>query len=167
MYKKFYMEEYGYLLVGEDGDIISKTGKHLHVYTSKDGYKYIKVTLVCRKDDFRQKAMRVHRLVALCYVENPYNYNEINHIDGNKNNNHYSNLEWCTHKQNMEHCFRLGLRRNPIGSKNVKAKLKEEQVLKIRKLYANGVKTKKLMEMFNVSKGIINDITARRTWKHI
>ena len=67
----------------------------------------------------------------------------------------------------MEHCFRLGLRRNPIGSKNVKAKLKEEQVLKIRKLYANGVKTKKLMEMFNVSKGIINDITARRTWKHI
>ena len=43
----------------------------------------------------------VHKLVATHFLENPNDYNEIDHIDGNPKNNHFKNLKWCTHKENM------------------------------------------------------------------
>lgn len=51
----------------------------------------------------KQKCMRVHRLVADAFIPNPDNLKEINHIDGNKENNHVSNLEWCTREHNLKH----------------------------------------------------------------
>ena len=45
----------------------------------------------------------VHRLVASVFVPNPYCYNVVNHIDGNRLNNMYTNLEWCTQQQNLFH----------------------------------------------------------------
>lgn len=43
---------------------------------------------------------KVHRLVAICFIPNPYKYTEINHKDENKTNNNFSNLEWCTKAYN-------------------------------------------------------------------
>ena len=54
--------------------------------------------------------MYIHRLVALHYVDNPNNYEYVNHIDGNKLNNHYTNLEWCTKSYNAIHAIRTGLK---------------------------------------------------------
>lgn len=47
----------------------------------------------------------VHRLVAQCFVPNPNNLPTVNHIDGNKHNNHADNLEWMTQRQNVRHYY--------------------------------------------------------------
>ncbi len=56
-----------------------------------------------------QRQYIVHRLVAKYFVPNPSNYPHVNHLDGNKYNNHYSNLEWCTIEMNNAHAKALGL----------------------------------------------------------
>lgn len=163
MKKEYYIENYGTVNVYDNGDIYSKTGLKFKDKFNKDGYKYVKVTCKGQK----QKFIFVHRLVAWCFLDKPDLATEINHKDGDKTNNNVSNLEWCTHKQNMEHCFSNNLRPAPKGSKNGRATLTEEQVLDIRRQYKNGVTTKDLMKQYSVSKGIINNINSYRTWKHI
>ena len=53
--------------------------------------------------------VKVHRLVIETFKPNPDSLPCINHIDGNKLNNHIDNLEWCTYQQNMQHAVRTGL----------------------------------------------------------
>lgn len=51
----------------------------------------------------------IHRLVAEAFIPNPNSYPEVNHIDGVKTNNVFTNLEWVTSSQNKQHAHRLGL----------------------------------------------------------
>lgn len=53
----------------------------------------------------------VHRLVASAFLERPEGKVEVNHKDGNRLNNHVSNLEWVTHRENMTHSINSGLRK--------------------------------------------------------
>lgn len=58
--------------------------------------------------DNKAKDIYIHRLVAIHFVPNKSNKPSVNHIDHNPRNNHYKNLEWCTHKENMEHASKAG-----------------------------------------------------------
>ena len=75
----------------------------LKQYEDRNGYMY--VTL---QKDKKRKTIKVHRLVATHFIDNPYNYPCINHIDSNRKNNDVSNLEFCTHKQNTQWALKTG-----------------------------------------------------------
>jgi hypothetical protein len=55
---------------------------------------------------------RLHRIVALTFIDNPENKEQVNHIDGNKLNNAVTNLEWVTNKENQIHKYKIGLGNN-------------------------------------------------------
>lgn len=57
----------------------------------------------------KKKRYKIHRLVAITFIPNIDNKPEVNHIDGNKENNCISNLEWTTSSENMQHAFKMGL----------------------------------------------------------
>lgn len=60
----------------------------------------------------------VHRLVALSFIPNPEKKPQVNHKDANKGNNHVSNLEWATSKENIRHSIDNGLQVMPKGIDN-------------------------------------------------
>lgn len=65
-----------------------------------------------------KNSKKVHRLIAITFIPNVNNYPQVNHIDGNKKNNHVTNLEWCTQSQNQKHAYLLGLQKPfSIGKK--------------------------------------------------
>ncbi|QIW89817.1 HNH endonuclease [Bacillus phage Izhevsk] len=71
----------------------------------KGGYKKVRL-----KDSSKVKNYRVHRLIALAFLPNPNNLPEVNHKDGNKNNNSVENLEWSSRSDNVQHAFDNGLK---------------------------------------------------------
>ena len=112
------------------------------------------------------KNKAVARLVALTFLENTDpEKKEVNHIDGNKDNNNISNLEWVTPLENKKHARATGLV-NQLGENNPLAKLTVKKVREIRSLYGKYT-FKQLGEMFNVDSSNIGYIVNRVTWKHI
>lgn len=84
---------------------VRRRPKVLTLTRQKSGYLYAMIE-VCGKP----KKCRVHRLVAQAFLPNPDHLTEINHKDGNKENNHVGNLEWATRSQNVKHSFDTGLK---------------------------------------------------------
>lgn len=76
----------------------------LKPFSSKIGY--LEVTLVKNK---KRKSVKIHRIVAMTFLEKVKGKNYVNHIDGNKENNSAENLEWCTPSENTKHAFKMGL----------------------------------------------------------
>lgn len=66
------------------------------------------------------KKVSVHRLVAETFIHKPRGKNIVNHIDGNKLNNNFCNLEWCTTQENINHAFKSGLMDNAINQMKLK-----------------------------------------------
>lgn len=100
--------------------VLTQKGWYQHVKgitlrqkNTKDGYK--EVTLL---KGSKPKSIRAHRVVAFAFLGAPSSPDlEVNHKDGNKQNNCVSNLEWVTSSENQKHAYRMGLQKvsgNPI-----------------------------------------------------
>ena len=93
--------------VSNKGNVVSykrRAGYPLKVWRNNCGYQMVGAG----NNGFPQC---VHRMVAETWLDNPNNYEEVNHIDGDKNNNRVENLEWVTHSQNIRHAYRTGLKK--------------------------------------------------------
>ena len=134
----------------------------LKIHLTKDGYCKVRLT---HKD--KDMTKRVHQLVAMAFIPNPMNKETVNHIDGDKLNNVVTNLEWCTRSEQLYHAYRMNLRKPQRGSKNVQAKLTDEQVKEIRNLYVPQSRefgTVALGKKYNVSARVIGLIVHNKSY---
>ena len=155
--------------VREDGDIIIRQGtdqflgKKLTTTLNHSGYPYVHMRML----DGKLKKHYVHRVIAYKFHENPENKPQINHIDGDKLNNHASNLEWATQSENIRHAHDTGLKHGRAGTKHHRSSLTETDVLDIRWLHAMGVTVRQLAEEYAYSRGSMWQIVTGRTWGHL
>lgn len=93
---------------------------------NEQGYSRVRL----QKGSF-SKMYRVHRLVAISFIENPLNKKEVNHINAIKSDNKVENLEWCSNLENVRHARANGLYPKMIISDNHKKILKESNSKKV------------------------------------
>jgi hypothetical protein len=106
-----------------------------------------------------------HRLVAQAFIKNPRNKVQINHKDGNKQNNKVSNLEWVTPKENTQHAISsLGVDCRCIGENNGQTKLTETFVRQIKE---SRLSVKELAKIYKVGLTTMYNIKNNRSWKHV
>ena len=108
----------------------------------------------------QRKAMLVHRLVALAFIPNPNELPEVNHQDGDKDNNHASNLEWSTRAGNQEHACRTRLNRG-------NAKLSDEKVIAMRRLMRHGMSPSQLSRLMCMELSHVCQIRRGDIFKHV
>lgn len=108
MWKKFIYENYETdYSVSTEGEVRKDTTNYILSQSSQQDYKF--VTLLIKG---KQKRMRVHRMVALTFLDNPENKPYVNHINGNRSDNNITNLEWVTPSENTQHAVDTGLMNN-------------------------------------------------------
>ena len=132
----------------------SKKTNHLRVYLAKQGKKYPRL---------------VHRLVADAFLENLNGLPFVNHKDGNPENNHVTNLEWCTERENSLHAYQFGLWKPPMqkGASNSNSKLTEQDVRQIRERHANGESSASIASDFGINPKTASMIVLRQRWAHV
>ena len=154
--KKYTIDVYGNIY-----DIKEK--KYRKQIPNKKGY--LKVSFYVNGKD---KRFFVHRLVLMTF--NPVEGMEklqVNHIDGNKQNNYVGNLEWCTNSENQKHAYRIGLNKSKPGEQNPSAKLTEQEVIEIADMIMAGVTHKEIAERFGISTITVSAIRSKRHWEYI
>ncbi len=153
-------------LIDEYGQIYSIQYKRiLSPWLHATGYLYLQI-----RHNGKRTPIPIHRLVAFSFIGSPNSIeqNNINHKDGNKFNNHYSNLEWCTKSENVKHAYDTGLTVSLKGEENPCAKLTEEQVKHIRNEYGtHAITIKELANRYNVSFTTMYNAIKKITWTHV
>ena len=123
--------------------------------------------------DGKGRHERVHRLVCSAFHgPSPEAKTDCNHLDGQRDNNLASNLEWCTRSENMLHATQVrGVNMNPRpqhGSDRYCAKLDEDKVREIRLIADSGAHThKEIAAMYGVSRPVVTKAIRRENWKHV
>lgn len=154
-------------MVSSHGRVWSKRSSRILKQTKlKTGYLTIASKIGGRTG--RNICKRVHRWAAEAFIPNPESKPFVNHKDGDKENNHIDNLEWCTAAENTSHAYSMGLISSAVGEDVGSSKLTNHDVTMIRQLYAEGSHThRSLGERFGVCHTVVGRIIKRTAWAHI
>ena len=106
------INDYEDYLIYRDGRVFSKLSNKF-MKPRIERYKYVRL---CKNG--KRKNVRIHRLIAIHYIDNPENKPCVDHIDGIKTNNNINNLRWVTKIEN-NNSFRNISKNNKSGFKNI------------------------------------------------
>lgn len=130
------------------------------IYPNIDSVGYYRFgVMVCGK----LKTIKAHQLVARYFIPNPEGKNTVNHLDGNKKNNHISNLEWATYAENNKHAYLTGLKNNK-GLGNGRCKLSDDQVIDI---FLSKGRQVDIATKYGVGQTMVSAIKTKKNWTHI
>lgn len=135
------------------------SNKFIRWHHDTSGYRSVKLYNGSKATSWEVK---VHVLVALLYIPNPYNYPEINHKDGKKDNNKVDNLEWCSRSYNVRYDL---TRRQESGQKH--SPLTEEHVRLVPILLKYGLSIKLISKLYKVGHITIRNIIKGKTWRNL
>lgn len=141
-------------MVSDDGRVSNaNTDNVLSEEVHDGGYKTVRLY-----KDGKVNKKYVHRLVAQAFLPNFTNKPIVNHKDSNKQNNHYTNLEWCSHQGNVRHAIDKG---NKEG-------LRSDDVVKVYiDLHYNDMTVKDVATKYNTSVKVVSSIKNKRSYKDI
>lgn len=163
-FEKYEVSTYGRVRIKSNKRIVPSFGGNAK---NRKGQMWQRVVLYYDKDN--KTRMLVHRLVALAFIPNddPEHKTQVNHIDGNPENNRVENLEWITPEGNMQHAFAHNLVRVPQGSDRSNAVFTEDDVRKICWLMTKGYKARKIYEIMYDENLSYNPLLTRERINHL
>ena len=147
--------------VTKDGRVFNKWGAELKQQRTPSGYLVVGITV----SPYKKITKSIHRLVAEVYIPNTYKLSDVDHIDGDKDNNNVTNLRWLTHGENIRHSYKLG-NRSCDGENNARSILSNLEVHDICTLFEKGYSCANLRDM-GYPYHLIRPIKNRRNWKSI
>lgn len=152
----------GYYLASSFGQVWSVKSSKLLKSGFVSGYPMV---VLCK--DGAHKDFYVHRLVLLAFVGPPPKGHECNHKNGTKTDNRPENLEWVLPSENIKHSIEV-LGHSRTGSDGPGAKLTEDDVREIRRLYKTGKWNQyELANIFGVSQPAVSNIVRRTAWASV
>lgn len=141
-----------------NGVFYSYTGCENKIHLTDRGYAVISISV-----NAQHKLVKLHHFVWV--LNGGTDCTELNHVDGNKQNNEFVNLEVSSRAHNINHAIRTGLLKIPYGEKCGKSKLNTEQITEIFKLRKKGLTYKTISSFFNVHYTTIGYILTNKTWR--
>lgn len=166
--------DYSLYEASTDGEIKTfnwkNQGQERIMKPAMDACGYMRTML--KNDNGKTHTIKVHRIIAQTFIQNPENKCSVNHKNSIRNDNRLINLEWATKSENQLHSYKNN-RHNAKGQFNSCASLLDEQVIEIRKNYQygktgkTGITKQQIAEKYNTSFHVIKRIILNKTWKHI
>lgn len=146
-------------------------GNHEHRFESvvlrtrvnRKGYE---IVALCKPVKQYRRTL-AHKIVMRAFVGTPQPGFEINHKNAIKTDNRLSNLEYCTHAENMRHAAQHGLVPPMPGEANPRSILTEPLVRLLRQMRACGATYKRLSFLFGIGRTTVGHIIFRRSWPHV
>lgn len=127
---------------------------------------YVLVSL--RGIDKKTRKRKVHRLVAMAFLSNNDYSLDVDHKDGNKDNNVLHNLEWVNRSENLRRAYKNGLRVSTFKNKpSFRRKLTNEQVMRARKDYMDGKTSVEIAKELGMSQSAAYDMLSGKHYRNV
>lgn len=131
--------------ISKEGKLKGRYNKDISGFVIRGGYRHLKINL-----NGKIKQCAVHRLVYETWVGPIPEGMQINHKDGNKQNNHIDNLELVTARENLIHSYKVLNRNRASGLRINTAKLSPDDILKVLEMYDKGGTQRQIAKAFNM-----------------